>query len=273
MNKRKIVAVVLLSLVLGVAHAQSSDNIIPAFKAGEKLTYVVSYKAKMWPNTDMGDVAMTVSNDSVGGAAVLRIEANATVKGMFKWFYRLDDRYKSWLRKSDMRPVKATADLQENEYHFTSVYNYDWAKMISKNRYRNHKYPNTTDTTVSLKGNAMDAISLFYNLRLHNIASYSPGETKTLAVLLKDKVKSIKYKYYGKEVKSIPGLGDVKTLKFSCQLVNDDAATFEEGSEFYVWITDDKNKVPVLLESPIKVGSIRARLVEFSGLMYPSEVI
>ena len=41
------------------------------------------------------------------------------------------------------------------------------------------------------------------------------------------------------------GLGGVNTLKFSCQLVNDVADSFEEGSEFFVWISDDgSNKVP-----------------------------
>ena len=66
------------------------------------------------------------------------------------------------------------------------------------------------------------------------------------------------------------GLGRVNTLKFSCQLVNDVADSFEEGSEFFVWISDDGNKVPVFLESPLRVGSVRARLVEYGGLMYDS---
>ena len=81
----------------------------------------------------------------------------------------------------------------------------------------------------------------------------------------------IRYTYYGREVREIKGLGKVATLKFSCQLVNDGAESFEEGSEFFVWISDDDNKVPVFLESPLRVGSVRARLVEYDGLMYDSE--
>lgn len=52
--------------------------------------------------------------------------------------------------------------------------------------------------------------------------------------------------------------------------MNDVADSFEEGSEFFVWISDDGNKVPVFLESPLRVGSVRARLVEYGGLMYDS---
>ena len=78
------------------------------------------------------------------------------------------------------------------------------------------------------------------------------------------------FTYHGREVREVRGLGRVNTLKFSCQLVNDVVDSFEEGSEFFVWISDDGNKVPVFLESPLRVGSVRARLVEYGGLMYDS---
>lgn len=74
------------------------------------MVYTVSYRAAMWPNTDMGTVVLTVDEDEADGVPALRISARATVKGMFSWFYKLDDRYHSWLRSSDMRPVKAEAE-------------------------------------------------------------------------------------------------------------------------------------------------------------------
>lgn len=277
---KKILALAAAMSVWCLASAQVPQLILdpfpdmaPAFGAGERLVYTVSYRAAMWPNTDMGDVVLTVADDIVGGVKTLRIDARATVKGMFRWFYKLDDRYHSWLRKSDMRPVRAEADLTEGDYRFTSAYVYDWNKKTSQNSYRNHNFPDTSNVAIALAGDAMDAISLFYNLRLHDIASYEPGQTKSLALLLKDRVQFVKYKYYGKEVTNVPGLGKVNTLKFSCQLVNDGADSFEDGSEFFVWISDDCNKVPVLLESPLRVGSIRARLVEYSGLQYEGGAI
>lgn len=255
-------------LFAGTAGRAQTDGTLPAFGAGERLVYTVSYRAAMWPNTDMGDVVLTVEDDLLDGVPALKISARATVKGMFRWFYKLDDRYHSWLRTSDMLPVRAEADLLEGDYRFSSSFVYDWDEGVSFNTYRDHRYPEATETDVELAGDAMDAISLFYTLRMHDIASYTPGQTMTLALLLKDDVRFIKYRYYGREVREIKGLGKVKTLKFSCQLVNDGADSFEEGSEFFVWISDDANKVPVFLESPLRVGSIRARLVEYGGLQH-----
>ncbi len=36
-----------------------------------------------------------------------------------------------------------------------------------------------------------------------------------------------------------------------------------------VYVTDDKNRVPLLIETPILVGSIKARVNKMSGLMHP----
>lgn len=64
------------------------DRTTPAFGGGERLVYTVSYRAAMWPNTDMGTVVLTVDEDEADGVPALRISARATVKGMFSWFYK-----------------------------------------------------------------------------------------------------------------------------------------------------------------------------------------
>ena len=85
------------------------------FAAGEELLYTVSYRAAMWPNTDMGDVVLSVTEDVTEGQPTLRIDARATVKGVFRWFYELDDRYYSWLRAWDLRPLRSRAELLEGD--------------------------------------------------------------------------------------------------------------------------------------------------------------
>ena len=36
-----------------------------------------------------------------------------------------------------------------------------------------------------------------------------------------------------------------------------------------LWVTDDKNKIPVLMKSAVFIGSVKIELVEYSGLRYP----
>ena len=44
---------------------------------------------------------------------------------------------------------------------------------------------------------------------------------------------------------------------------------FDDPYPLSVWITDDKNHIPVLLESKIIVGSVKIELIKYSGLANP----
>ena len=64
--------------------------------------------------------------------------------------------------------------------------------------------------------------------------------------------------------------GTVNTLKF-CPLVQD-GRVFKEEESITMWITDDKNKVPVKLRTTLRVGSLIAELDEFNNLKNETEL-
>ena len=64
-------------------------------------------------------------------------------------------------------------------------------------------------------------------------------------------------------------MGRFRTLKFMCQIGTSDGYSFTDGSEFTLWISDDQNKIPLYIESPIRVGSIQAYITAYKGLKYP----
>jgi len=41
---------------------------------------------------------------------------------------------------------------------------------------------------------------------------------------------------------------------------------FKESESVTIWVTDDKNKIPVRLKAALAVGSLRAELKAFKGL-------
>ena len=43
---------------------------------------------------------------------------------------------------------------------------------------------------------------------------------------------------------------------------------FKDGNRMHVWVTDDANKLPLLIESPLSIGSAKAVLKSYSGLRY-----
>jgi hypothetical protein len=48
---------------------------------------------------------------------------------------------------------------------------------------------------------------------------------------------------------------------------------FKEQESVTVWISDDKNKIPLRIKASLAVGSLRAELEEFKGLAHPFNMI
>ena len=66
-------------------------------------------------------------------------------------------------------------------------------------------------------------------------------------------------------------MGRFRTLKFECQLGTTEGYSFTDGTVFTIWISDDRNKIPLYIESPVRIGSIQAYISGYKGLKYPLE--
>lgn len=238
------------------------------YHAGETLRYKVSYKAKLFPLTEMADVTVATVHDTLGSAAVYRLDARGRVMPAYRWFYDLDDRYTLWIDTVTLRTLRLESDLKEGDYTFRSRYDYDWDAMRVHTRWRKRQREERTHD-MALTPESMDAISLFFNMRSARAEDFSAGETRHLYMVLEDTIRRLDYRYLGREVKRIPRRGKFRTLKFACTIGTSDGYSFTDGTEFTLWISDDRNKIPLYLLSPVRIGSICAYIAETKGLKYP----
>ncbi|MFX5761066.1 DUF3108 domain-containing protein, partial [Acinetobacter baumannii] len=44
---------------------------------------------------------------------------------------------------------------------------------------------------------------------------------------------------------------------------------FEGGEKMTVWVSDDPNHIPLRIESPISVGSVKVDMMQYKNLRYP----
>ncbi|MEL6142669.1 MAG: DUF3108 domain-containing protein, partial [Bacteroidota bacterium] len=95
----------------------------------------------------------------------------------------------------------------------------------------------------------------------------SIGQEIPIKILMDQEIYPLKIKYLGAEGNTkVKGQGRFKTQKFSPQLIAGEV--FKEGDEMMIYVTDDENKIPVLIESPVSVGSVKAVLKSYRGLRY-----
>ncbi|MBQ9137478.1 MAG: DUF3108 domain-containing protein [Alistipes sp.] len=240
------------------------------YNAGEQLDYRVAYRAKLIPNTEMASVTVQTSRDTLQGKEVLHVMGLGKTLPRFRWFYDLEDRYDTYIDTLTKRTLRFESDIREDKYTFRSHYTYDWDSLKvhtwSQSRQREPK-----SRTMDITPRSMDAVSLYFNLRTLDVQKLEQGKVQTLEMVLEDTIRVLEFRLIGREVCRVPKRGKFNTIKFACTLGSSEEFSFTDGSEFFIWISDDRNKFPVMLESPIRVGSIRAYISDFKGLKYPLE--
>lgn len=238
------------------------------YHPGEQLFYRISYKAKMFPNTEVGGVEVATTESEIGGKTFYKVVGSGRTLPTYRWFFPLEDYYTVWIDPATKRPVRFESDIKEGDYTFQSYYDYDWENKQVSTRWRSRQKP-YEEKVMPLTPESMDAIALFFTMRTADVDSFKAGEPATLQMVLQDTIRHLNYRYLGRETKKIRNMGRFKTLKFDCQLGTTEGFSFTDGTVFTLWISDDENKIPLYIESPVRVGSINAYISGYKGLKYP----
>ena len=100
---------------------------------------------------------------------------------------------------------------------------------------------------------------------------YAPGSSFPVDVFL-ELPYSLEVKVLDKnKKKKVRGIGKFNSHVFEPQLIA--GAVFDEDSKMTIYVSADANKLPVLIESPLIVGKVKAILYDFRGLKYMPEAL
>lgn len=245
----------------GISSGESSR----VFKVGEELKIVVSYNwFFVW--TDVVDVWLKTTKEVKNGKEAIRVSGFGKSRSFYDWFYQVRDIYETWLDPVTLRPLFFNRDINEDGYLLKNFYTYNWDNNQIVIRVQKKKDPAYYDT-ISVSPCASDAISLIYNIRNIDFNKLSPGQSIPVQIVFDSKAHDISIRYDKKETIKVKGMGEFRCIKLSAKMVKSRAFTGKEN--MFIWLTDDQNRLPIYMESPIKVGTIKARITEMSNLKYP----
>jgi hypothetical protein len=250
------------------AFSQNNENcsvVNSSFDAGEEINYVLSYTwLFIW--TDVGEATFTVKNESRLGQNALHLHTFGMSYSFYDWFFKVRDIYESWVDPISLKPIHFNRDINEGGYTNENEYKFNRESNLVNARIRRrggeNKYYDIPVTACTY-----DVVSAIYVSRNIDFKNIAPGKSFPISVLLDREIFSVRYTFLNKEEKHIRGVGNFKTLKFRVELIAGDV--FKEGQYLYVWVTDDQNRMPIYIESPIRVGSVRARVNSWKGLVHP----
>jgi hypothetical protein len=110
-------------------------------------------------------------------------------------------------------------------------------------------------------------LSSIYYTRSLDLRNLSKEVPVPITVLIDDSLFQIKIRRLGEEVVENRDGNRYRCIKVSATMVK--GTIFKEDEEVIIWLTDDENKIPILVEAKILVGTVKAYLKEAKGLKTP----
>jgi hypothetical protein len=225
-----------------------------AFKEGEVLRYRVHYGF-----VDAGEAILKVNacDKKVQGRKLFHVEGIGKSLGAFDWFFKVRDRYESYMDDQGVFPWLFVRRVNEGGYKI----NQDYTFLQNK-----QKVDLGDGKSMDTPDHIQDMLSSFYYARTLNFENAKVGDVFTINTVCDAVLFPLKIKYMGKETISLRA-GKYRCMRFVP--VVSTGRVFKKNEDLSVWITDDKNKIPILAKAKIFVGSIKLEAVEFKNLANP----
>lgn len=243
--------------------SQCPPNEIP-FKNGERLDYDVYYHfKKMW--VPAGKVRFEVKDSIYNGKSCFHFDGKGKSLKSYDYFFKVRDHYASLVEKSTLIPVRFVRKV--NEGSFSLYYDY----RFHPDKQEAIVYTNENDTTKKQKlifrHCIYDVITAVYYARTLDFSNSKINDTIPLSMMVdKEIYENVYIRYTGKErIKGQDG-AIYNCIKFRPLLI--EGTIFEEGEYMEVFVTDDRNHIPIFIEAQILVGSIKAYISSYSNLKY-----
>jgi len=239
---------------------------VSSFQAGEEITYIVSYNwGFIW--IDVGEATFKITEKEINGEKYFIIIAVGLTYKSWDRFFKVRDLYKSVISQKDLKPVYYERNVDEGGYTINIKYRFDKHKLVAYSEYESYKTPFYRDT-IPITANTYDLLSIIYKARNLNYSNMKPKQKIPINILLDNELTNIYFRYLGTTVFKNKKIGKFNTIKFSIMTVAGEVFKSTEES-LQLWVSNDKNHLPLWIESPISVGSVKIRLARYKGLKYP----
>jgi hypothetical protein len=249
------VLLVVVSFPLRAGDGLLCDVRNTAFMAGETVTFKVFYTV-IGAYFGAGEATFNNTIETLNNKPVYHLTGEGHTYNFYDGIFKVRDKYESYIDTATMQPYRFIRNIYEGGYK----------------KFENVTFNKSTNTAITNDGVykvpdcIQDVLSSIYLARNIDFDAYKPGDKITFNMFLDKEVFSMYIRYLGKEnIKT--RYGKFRAVKFKPLLLK--GTIFEGGEKMTVWVSDDKNHVPVRIESPISVGSVKVDMISYRNLRYP----
>jgi hypothetical protein len=208
-----------------------------------------------------GEASLFVKDTILNGERVNHVIAKGMTVGLADAIYKVRDRYESFIHPETDLPVKSVRSIREGSYRYYNEVCFEHqhvdSALVKSQKSGDHWVPK----------NIQDILSAFYFARKHKFNDdLKKGDMIEIMTYFSDEMFPLRIRYKGTEVIKTP-MG-----KLECYLfvpVTEVGRAFKNEDDMQVWISRDKNRVPVRIRFKLRVGAFTCNLEQFRGLKNP----
>ena len=214
-----------------------------------------------------GYASLGVTNENLNGKDVFHIKGEGKTVGVSNWFFKVEDDYQSYVDKEKNIPYRFIRKINEGGY--TKDIQIDFNHTSNKALVFNKKH--NTEEEVSFHENTQDMVSAFYYLRNRlDTENIVEGQYVDMNMFFDRENYKFRLKFLGRETLRT-SFGKVPCLVFRPYVQS--GRVFKESESLTVWVSDDKNKMPLLIKADLAIGSLKATLTQYKGLKHSFKII
>jgi hypothetical protein len=222
-----------------------------AWHSGETINYHVYYTlAGIYVYG--GEADFTVQLQQLNNKPVYHLTGTGKTNSFFDGFFKVRDKYESYIDTASLQPYKFVRNILEGDFKKFESVTFNQTANTATSQGGTFKVPDCVQ----------DVLSAIYYSRNIDFNRHKPGDKIPFSMFIDDKVYNLYVRYLGKETVKTR-YGKFKAIKFKPLLI--EGTIFKGGEKMVVWVSDDANKIPVRIESPISVGSVKVDMMGYKG--------
>lgn len=225
------------------------------FQSGEVINYVVFYNV-IGLYVHAGDASFVSGLEYYNNKPVYHITGTGNSNSSYDWIFKVRDKYETFIDTASLKPYRFIRNVDEGGYKkFENItFNHDAGLAI------------TNQGVSKVPSCVQDVLSAIYYARNVDFNKYKPGDKIPFKMFLDNELYEMYIRYLGKE-KIKTKYGKFNAIHFKPLLIK--GTIFEGGENMNVWVSDDPNHIPLRIESPISVGSVKVDMMGYRNLRHP----
>jgi hypothetical protein len=229
-----------------------------SFRTGETIKYKVHYGII---NAGEATVETSGNLERVADRPCYKATVSGRTIGSFDLFLHVRDQWRAYIDTASILPLRSTRDIEESSYRKKEVVDFDQAHDLVNVLQTHRKDP--IRYTFKVPNNAQELVSGFYYLRTINYDHMKVGDMLHIGSYFDETSFNLDVVFKGREIVETKA-GPVHVLKLVPKLPNN--RIFRGEDAIKVYLSDDRNKIPVLFQAEMFVGSIKVDMYKYDGL-------